>query len=445
MSIAIPRAGLTRVQEEFISKYLTIVPVNDDYLAKKMKFKPKTTDGTVQFWKAEKDYVHVPLLFGSGAFKIYPDPSKYPQSPMKFTGKLLERQIQPVQEAWTQLQTHGTTTLSLPTGFGKTIIGAYLASGIGKITLVVVSLSSVIPNWIEAFKKNTSARIWVVGDEAMSTTGVDVIISMDQRVEKIPKEVLNQVGTLIADEAHLLCTPGKKGMWLAVHPCYVIIETATLERDDGMHLMITSIAGEHAIYRQSNTPFKVYKVKTNTAPKGNVKNPDGSLNWHSLEADITSNPRRLQIVYQMVTHAYPDDAVLIVTRHVQHAKTIAAGLRTLKVDAQEYHSDMKNYQDCRVLVGTVQKIGTGFDQPATAVGWGEHSKRFRVLIIASSIKKKTQVVQVIGRVFRADNPVVVHLVDNHPTYLRHIREAVKIYKSRHGVVEEVNIPNVNGE
>lgn len=458
MSLAIQRSGLTKEQETFISKHLTLVPVRDDFMSKKFNFQPKSNDGTVQFWKAEKDVVHLPLLFASAMFKKYPDPNTYPNAKMTFTGMLIkdEKKDQPAAmlEAWGHLQQFGTTTLSLYTGFGKTALGACAACALGKVVLITFTMTTLMKQWADTFRKFTTARIWVYGEcprnevphwsEDTTEPPVDVIICMVERVPNIPKHIRDQVGTLILDEAHLLCVPSAVPMFMSLHPCYIIAETATLERDDDMHSMIVAVAGSHSVYRESKTPFNVFKVETNTTPDTSLNKLEGAKGWLDRETNVTQNLRRLTIISQLATHAYPEDAVLILTRHVPHAKAIAAMLRSNGIDVQEYHSDMTSFKECRVLVGTVSKIGTGFDQESQCSNFS--GRRFRILIIASSIKKKTQVVQCIGRViFRCQNPVVLHLVDNYKTYKGHWREVEKIYKSRNGIIQKISIPNPNNE
>jgi hypothetical protein len=450
MAIAIPRKMLTKEHEIFISKHLTIAPVDNSFMAKKKKYSSNSSIDAVRFWMADPQYVHLPLLFGSSIFKVYPDPNSYPKTNIQFTGRLRDTQPAVIAEAWEQLRTYGTTTLSLYTGFGKTIVGAYICCALGYVVMVTFTLSTLMKQWKETFTNHTNARVWVVGEDPDpewspgQPLSFDVIVCMDQRVKKIPADIRAQVGVLIPDEAHLLCTPSAVSVWLSVHPLYVIIETATLERDDDMHAMAYAVAGKHAVYRASTTPFTVYKVITNTSPKGTPVGIDGTTNWHALEADITGNLRRLEIIYQFPIYAYPDDGILIITRHVSHAKAIAAGLRQRNVDVQEYHSNISTYTDCRVLVGTVAKIGTGFDQASACPNYS--GRRFRVLMIASSIKKKTQLIQTIGRVvFRAENPVVIHLVDNYKTYKSHWYQAKKVYETRHGNITEIDVPNPNAE
>lgn len=62
---------------------------------------------------------------------------------VKFEGKLRERQ----QEAADTLLCHENGVLSAPTGFGKTVIGAYLIGSLKMRTLVIVPKTNLISQW----------------------------------------------------------------------------------------------------------------------------------------------------------------------------------------------------------------------------------------------------------------------------------------------------------
>jgi len=66
-----------------------------------------------------------------------------------------------------------------------------------------------------------------------------LLISRISRVENIDVPI----DLLILDEAHLLCTQNNLNRLLALEPKYVIVLTATPERDDGMEKILTALAG----------------------------------------------------------------------------------------------------------------------------------------------------------------------------------------------------------
>ena len=80
-------------------------------------------------------------------------------------------------------------------------------------------------------------------------------------------------------------------------------------------------------------------------------------------------------------------------------------------------------KDARILIGTGQKVGTGFD----------HSK-LNMLILAADIEE--YFIQYLGRVFRTKDgiPIILDLVDNNKTLMRHFATRCKTYKKHGGTV-----------
>jgi len=102
------------------------------------------------------------------------------------------------------------------------------------------------------------------------------------------------------------------------------------------------------------------------------------------------------------------------------------------------------YSDSRILVGTISKIGTGFDEKTACPNF--NGVRINMLILCTSIKKASLLEQSIGRVFRAEMPVVIDLVDDNPILKRHWKERQKWYISRNGTIKTIKmIPQVNQE
>jgi superfamily II DNA or RNA helicase len=204
----------------------------------------------VLFYNVHDNIVDLPYLFAASLFQITPNIDiPYPTTQLTFTGTLRENQVTVEQESWDQLEKYGTSTLGLYPGFGKTILGAKLASRAKLMTVVLVHREILTTQWKKTFEDFTNASVWIVGEKTPPPI-CDVIICMDTRWDKIPKQMRDSIGFLIIDEAHAFCTPTHVGCLLAFHPKYIVIESATLEREDGMDSMIYAIAGEHGVFRE---------------------------------------------------------------------------------------------------------------------------------------------------------------------------------------------------
>lgn len=441
MAFSIHKSTLTDEQFEIIKAHLTFTPeVPQNAFSKNpaaYRYSNVEPKEPVEFYTIDDDgMIYLPFLFAGALLSICPNMDiNYPTTSFNFKGTLKENQISVESDSWKQLQEKGTSTLALYPGFGKTILGAKLCSRAQLMTVILVHREVLAYQWKKTFEDFTDATVWVVG-EKNPPSSCQIIICMDTRWHILPKMFRDAIGFLIIDEAHAFCTPTHVHCLLAFRPKYILIETATLERDDNMEKMIYAIAGNHAIYRESTNPFSVLKINTGTTP-ARKKSRNGRVNWTSLVNDTLMDPRRIKIIVDLVI-SHPDYNVLILTSLVDHALVLHKLLVGNGINADYMCGKRKNYQDCQVLVGTTSKIGTGFDQATACPNYS--GKRFNLLILACSIKKYAMLVQNVGRVFRADYPTIMHMVDNDDIYKSHWYKSRKWYLARGGTIMEYTIP-----
>lgn len=391
----------------------------------------------IVFYRKHGDVVHLPYLFAASLFQITPNVNlSYMETNLAFTGTLRPAQVPVEQEAWGQLEKYGTSTLGLHPGFGKTILGASLGSRAKLLLCVLVHREILTIQWKKTFEDNTNAQVWIVGEPNPPPT-CNVIICMDSRWDQIAPEVRDAVGFLIIDEAHTFCTRGRVDCMLSFHPKYILLESASLERDDGLHTMMYALAGTHGVYRESHKPFNIMKINTNFKPI-RKKNKMGGTDWTALVRDTAFDERRNQIIINLIMSNL-QFKVLVMTQLREHTMLLYNVLKRAGVSCDYLCGTKKGYVDPNVLIVTSEKAGTGFD-PATACP--THSGRhFDLLIMARSMKKYSMLVQNFGRVFRADFPTIMYLVDNDNIFKSHWYKVRKWCLTRGGILTEHNIPN----
>lgn len=404
------------------------------------KYNRDVVPDPILFYSIENEMIHLPYLFAASLLQITPNMDiVYLPTPLVFTGVLRQNQVAVEQEAWNQLEMYGTSTLGLYPGFGKTILGAKLASRAKLMTVILVHRDILTTQWKKTFEDHTNARVWIVGEKYPPAT-CDVIICMDTRWDAIPLFMRDNCGFLIIDEVHAFCTPTRVGCLLAFHPKYILLESGSLERDDEMHVMAYAIAGKHGVFRESSKPFSVMKICTNTKPIRKM-NRMGGVDYISLVNTTLMDPRRNQIILELVLRNI-GFKILILTALKEHAMLLYEALRQMNVSCDFLCGTKRSYQDSNVLIGTTSKIGTGFDPANLCTTYD--GRPFDLLFVVSSIKKYSMLIQNIGRVFRADFPTVMHLVDNDDIFKSHWYKSRKWYLARGGIITDCNIPN-NGD
>ena len=416
----------TEKELSMIRKHLRF-EIPQTYFAKRKKIPSKPP---LTFYSLSPTQARVPLLFGSALREVVPNQDK-PSFPFKFTGELLERQVSVCEEATNYLTTYGTVILNLYTSFGKTVIGAYLSAQRGLRTFILCPGKILSPQWTKTFRNFTDAKVFVVEERGIFPTDEQVIVCLETRISYLPSEILDTIGCLILDEADRLCTLTGISAMLAISPSYVLVETATLERSNKHHEMLYMVAGKDTFIRRINDkPFRVIQLDTQLYFE-TPRKENGDTDWSALVKEMQANSERNDIIVKVV-RAFPLSKILILTSEKSHVQHLYERLSV--VEPCDYlMGNKKSYQDTRILIGTVSKLGRGFDEQAFCPDF--NGTRIDLLIMCSSYRSVTVIEQTAGRAFRSDFPQVVHLYDNNSILGGHWKIARKWYKSRMGEVE----------
>jgi superfamily II DNA or RNA helicase len=447
MSVRINRNLLNESLIQTIRKTLILNPVQPKSFNYNNFSTPIQRD-PIQFYfvKEESDgskYVHLPYAFGNILMGANVNSNNiYPIFDLQFTKTLRMKQPEYVQTALTQLQSYGTTTLELPTGTGKTAITAYLSTILKHRTLIIVHLSVLVNQWIKTFTEFTNGKIWVVG-ETEFTPDCNIIICMEERVKKIQSDILYSIGTLAIDEADRLTTKSRVEPLLLCTPRYIILMTATLDlRTDCMDSMLYLLAGTHKVSDTVEKKITLYRVNTPFNPPV-IKTARGT-DWNSVRQWLCNNSDRNSEIVESALY-YNNHKILILCHLVNHVKILHSMFAERGVSVDYICGTKKSYNDSRILIGSVSKVGIGFDDSSSSNNDGI---RINMLILTNSIKNESLLIQVLGRI-RADNPKILYFVDECDIVKRHFAVCKKYIGKTNGIVintslntlKNLNIPN----
>jgi superfamily II DNA or RNA helicase len=407
--------SLTDKELETISKDLQIVQEPSKYA---FSAKPNV----ICLFDSEGDRVYLPFAYSTK----YPRPerSAFSQLETEFSGSLRENQKQVKTEAVNLLNKTGSVVIAAACGFGKTAMSIYLAVKLKMRTLIVCHRIVLINQWkvaIHQFCPNAKIQVLTAGSEFQNA---DFYIINAINIPKHTRAFYSDIGTLIVDEAHIIMAEKLSNCMRYVVPRYVIGLSATPYRTDGLDALLNMYFGTEKIVRKLYRRHTVYKLETGFVPEVKL-NRMGKVDWSSVLESQCNDEERNELVIKIVK-TFSEKVFLILCKRVEQAKYLVRRLEEEKEDVTSLIGSNQEYeQKSRILVGTVQKTGVGFDHP-----------RLNAMILASDVEQ--YFTQYLGRVFRREDtePVIFDLVDDYSLLKKHFSSRNSVYAEHGGIVKD---------
>jgi superfamily II DNA or RNA helicase len=437
MALKVPRTLFDKTKEEAVLSMLTFRIGEDKY-----------NFGSIQqpiepipFFEVANGDIYLPLTFGMKLFKkeieekILKIPH-HPNVPFQFTQQLFSHQQPIAKNAIEMLDKNHTILLNLFTGFGKTIMGAYLSSYLKKRT-IVLSTQSILPKqWEETFTTFTDAKVEVYdgSKKKYPSDEAQIVICTSGVLKNIPYEIRKTFGTVLLDEVHSFCTKTRIYTTLLLEPTYIIAETATFERPDGGEIMMRSVIGYNDVIVPLKKKFNVYAVNTGVAPQV-MLDVRGKMIWSKYVSSLVQNEYRNDLIVSWILKNH-HRKILVLTDRKEMIEQISKRLTEKEIEHDFLFGSKKKYKDTKILLGTWAKIGVGFDEKNACENFS--GMRIDLVFLLFSTKQSWLVEQSVGRGFRSEMPAVVDFIDNHPTSKNHFRNRQRWYTSRGGTVNKVS-------
>jgi superfamily II DNA or RNA helicase len=373
----------------------------------------------------ENGYAYIPFAYGLA----YPRPDKDLFAKMSnnvtFDGELRPHQKEVKSEAIQILNKTGSVIISCYASFGKTALAIYLAVKIGLKAMVIIHRVVLINQWKDAIKRFCpDAKIQIVTSSDKIDAQADFYIMNPIIAIKRPREDFRHIGVLLVDEVHLILAEGLSKCMTCFVPRYILGLSATPFRDNETDKLFTLYFGPERIYRKLNKKHTVYKINTNFTPKLE-RGSNGRIVWGTLLESQAMDPDRNDMIIRLVKH-FNDRVILIMCKRVEQGRLLVKLLKKEKVSVASLLGNQQEYDyNTRVLVGSCQKVGVGFD-----------NARLDMLIMAADIEAYFQ--QYLARVMRTEHghPIIIDIVDKNPILEKHYKTRRDTYLAHGGVIKK---------
>ena len=366
----------------------------------------------------------LPFAYATRVLKLKrPLRSIFPSSKVSFCGKLRPEQKTVRKEAVSCLNKRGSVMISAHPGFGKTCVSIHIAAGIGFRTLIIVNKIVLMKQWEESILKFCPKATVSRFTSKSPKKEANFYIMNAQNVEKKIPGFFSDVGLVIVDEAHMIMAETLSKSLQYIYPRYLIGLTATPYRPDGLNILLQLYFGRHKIIRKLYRKHIVYKVDTGFTPKVE-RTLQGRVNWGSILDQQANSQQRNELILDII-QKYVKRNFLVLVKRVSQGKYLIKRLTELNISVTNLIGSNQVFESsARVLIGTCQKVGTGFDHP-----------KLNALILGADVQE--YFIQYLGRIFRVKDgePLVFDLVDNNNILRKHYSTRERVYRDHGGIVK----------
>jgi superfamily II DNA or RNA helicase len=366
----------------------------------------------------ESGYVRVPFHFGKSKLGCIqrPQPSELAK-PGVFSGKLRDEQLVIFERCKCFLDRDDVVLLVSFAGFGKTIVACALATHARLKTLIVVNRLCLIEQWKNSLLTFCSSVATVVKNDVDFENDTQFSIVNITKLNKASLKSLKKFHLVILDETHLLFSKVGHQNLLRLSPLKLVGLTATDWRYDGLHALFNLFYGNARVERRrtaaEQAQMTAVRVQTEFRP---VVVGRGMGQWSQVLNQSASDEERNRMIVAIVRQ-HSNVVFIVLVKRVEQAKLLAELLSDQHV-ACLTGSQQSFDRTARIIIGTTQKLGTGFD-----------FSRAGGLILAADVVQYIE--QYIGRVMRRPDsqPLIFDFYDNYKTLQNHFEARDKAYGS----------------
>jgi len=397
--------------------------------------------------------LYVPRYYGQQKFGLpletkLNDPEKIN---VEFPKSLKEKQ-KPIVDAYLKAANNvGGGIISVPCGYGKTVIGLYLASKLGVKTLVVVHKEFLLNQWKERIKEFLpNAKIGRLQSNVIHVEGYDIVIGMLQSISMIDysETVFSKFGFVIYDECHHLGAETFSKALLKTNYKYTLGLSATPKRLDGLSKVFEWSLGEivYSIKKRDEDDVNVKIVMYHNKEKTYCEE---ILNFRKKpnSAQMINNicgflPRTKKIIEHLTDCLKEGRKILMLSDRREHLKIIHELIGTIengKYSSGFYlggmkEKDLQETETKDVILGTFMMASEGFDckYPLDTI---------------FLMSPKSNIEQAVGRILRQEakdrkfTPLIYDIVDEFSLFAKQKLKRIAFYKKNNYKMKFYNNDN----
>lgn len=295
---------------------------------------------------------------------------------IEFIHSLKPKQIPIVDKFMETAHNIGGGIISVPCGYGKTVIALYLIAKLGLKALVIVHKEFLVNQWKERIRQFLpDAKIGRIQSNKIFIENYDIVIGMLQSISMIEydEDVFSTFGFVIYDECHHLGAETFSKALLKTNFKYTLGLSATPKRADGLTKVFQWQLGDicYLIKKRDDNDVDV-KIICYESDNENYNNVVLNYNKKPNAPKMINNicehePRTLLIIDNILELSNEGRKILVLSDRREHLKTIKEFLDKKQKCSSGYYlggmkeEELSKTEEKDVILGTFSMASEGFD------------------------------------------------------------------------------------
>lgn len=397
------------------------------------------------FHKVMNKYIYIPRYYGEETIGkpniiTLKEPTKINIS---FNGELKDFQNDIINDIMPKIKSKGGGIISLPCGFGKTVIGIYISCLLKLKTIILVNRSELLTQWIERINQFClNCNVGTILQDKIDIENKDIVIGMLQSIsmKDYDRNIFKDFGLLIVDECHHISSKVFSKALYKITTKYTIGLSATPKRNDHLEYVYKWYLGDmlYVLNQKQNKDvnvciFNFYSEdkRFKETRKYNLKLQRDTFNYVMSVNNLVSIKERniliINIIKELIKN--PLRKILILSDRVKHLEILNNAMnKYIQKNNLSLKSCIfigKNKKDEKkdaidngdIIFGSYSIAKEGLDIP-----------RMNTIILSTP---QNDIVQSIGRIMRKFNPncmpLIIDLTDNIQSWNKFLSNRLKTY------------------